>query len=121
MRTLSYPLLEAQLKDVDTLPSSPLRDFAADILVKDPVLASSSRYIQISLNGGNASACFLQSVFAAVGESLPNLVFHPLLKRKRLPGFLEEDARYPKESLACLSYLVFVHHQAADTFPCVFR
>lgn len=33
MRTLSYPLLEVQLKDEDTLPVSPLRNFAADILV----------------------------------------------------------------------------------------
>lgn len=33
MKTLSYPLLEVQLKDVDTLPVSPLRNFAAEILV----------------------------------------------------------------------------------------
>ncbi|XP_011614855.1 glomulin, FKBP associated protein a [Takifugu rubripes] len=92
MRTLSYPLLEAQLKDVDTLPVSPLREFAAEIL----------------------------SIFSAIGESLPKLVFQPIMKRKQVPGFLEEDVRYPKESLACLSHLVFVNHQAADTFPCVF-
>lgn len=73
------------------------------------------------INGGNTSAYFLQEIFGAIGESLPNLVFQPLLKRKRVPGFLEEDVRYPKESLACLSYLLFVHHQAADTFPCVFK
>lgn len=66
-------------------------------------------------------ACFLQNIFSAVGESLPKLVFQPILKRKHVPGFLEEDVLYPKESLACLSHLVFVHHQAADTFPCVFR
>uniref|UniRef100_H3CND1 Glomulin, FKBP associated protein a n=1 Tax=Tetraodon nigroviridis TaxID=99883 RepID=H3CND1_TETNG len=92
MRTLSYPLLEVQLKEVDALPVSPLRNFAAEIL----------------------------KIFSAIGESLPNLVFQPVLKRKRVPGFLEEDVRYPKESLACLSYLLFVHHQAADAFPCVF-
>lgn len=79
--------------------------------------AESVRYI----NGGITSACFLQKILGAIGEDLPNLAFQPLLKRKRVPGFLEEDVRYPKESLACLSYLLFVHHQAADTFPCVFR
>lgn len=73
------------------------------------------------MKGGNTSAYFLQKIFATIGESLPNLVFQPLLKRKRVPGFLEEDVCYPKESLACLSHLLFVHHQAADTFPCVFR
>lgn len=79
--------------------------------------AETARYI----NGRNTSACFLQKIFGAIGESLPNLVFQPLLKRKQVLGFLEEDVRYPKESLACLSCLLFVHHQAADTFPCVYR
>lgn len=77
--------------------------------------------VRCSINGGNTSACFLQKIFSAIGESLPSLVIRPLLKRKHVPGFLEEDVCYPKESLACLSYLLFVHHQAADTFPCVFR
>ncbi|KAK1878923.1 Glomulin [Dissostichus eleginoides] len=76
MKTLSHILLEAQLKDPDTLPESPLRDFATDIL--------------------------------------------PLLRRRQVPGFLEEEVRYPKESLACLAHLLFVHHLAADAFPSVF-
>lgn len=33
MKTLGYPLLEVQLKDPDTLPVSPLRNFATEILV----------------------------------------------------------------------------------------
>ncbi|KAK5918935.1 hypothetical protein CgunFtcFv8_022873 [Champsocephalus gunnari] len=57
---------------------------------------------------------------SAVGESLPSLVFQPLLRRRQVPGFLEEEVRYPKESLACLAYLLFVHHLAADAFPSVF-
>lgn len=65
--------------------------------------------------------CFVQDTLSAIGESLPSLVFQPLLKRKQVSGFLEEEVRYPKESLACLAHLVFVHHLAADTFPGVFR
>ncbi|KAM4728414.1 glomulin, FKBP associated protein a isoform 1-T2 [Anableps anableps] len=92
MKTLSQPLLDVQIRDPDVLPLSPLRAFAAEIL----------------------------DILGAVGESLPNLVFHPLLKKKEVPGFLEEKVRYPKNSLACLAHLVFVHHLAADTFPSVF-
>ncbi|XP_078479024.1 glomulin [Lampetra planeri] len=92
MRTLSHPLLEVQLKDPDTLPVSPLRNFATEIL----------------------------NSLSAIGESIPSLVHQPLSKRKDLPGFLEEEVRYPKDSLASLAHLVFVHHLAADTFPCVF-
>ncbi|KAM6919714.1 glomulin, FKBP associated protein a isoform 2-T3 [Lycodopsis pacificus] len=92
MKTLSHPLLELQLKDQDTLAVSPLRNFATEIL----------------------------NTLSALGESVPNLVFQPLLKRKQVPGFLEEEVRYPKESLASLAHLVFVHHLAADTFPSVF-
>uniref|UniRef100_A0A4W6FDJ1 Glomulin, FKBP associated protein a n=1 Tax=Lates calcarifer TaxID=8187 RepID=A0A4W6FDJ1_LATCA len=92
MKTLSHPLLEVQLKDPDTLAVSPLRDFATEIL----------------------------NTLSAIGESLSSLVYQPLLKRKQVPGFLEEEVRYPKESLASLAHLVFVHHLAADTFPSVF-
>ncbi|KAM4551435.1 glomulin, FKBP associated protein a isoform 1-T2 [Odontesthes bonariensis] len=92
MKTLSHLLLEVQLRDPDTLPLSPLRTFATEIL----------------------------STLSAIGESLSSLVFQPLLKRKQVPGFLEEEVRYPKKSLASLAHLVFVHHLAADTFPSVF-
>lgn len=33
MKTLSHPLLDVQIWDPDTLPLSPLRTFAAEILV----------------------------------------------------------------------------------------
>ncbi|TKS80073.1 Glomulin FK506-binding protein-associated protein [Collichthys lucidus] len=92
MKTLSHPLLEVQLKTPDTLAESPLRNFATEILI----------------------------ALSAIGESLPSLVYQPLLKRKQVPGFLEEEVRYPKESLASLAHLVFVHHLAADIFPSVF-
>ncbi|XP_038574287.1 glomulin-like [Micropterus salmoides] len=92
MKSLSRPLLEVQLKDPETLAVSPLRNFATDIL----------------------------NTLSSIGESLPSLVYQPLLKRKLVPGFLEEEVRYPKESLASLAHLVFVHHLAADTFPSIF-
>ncbi|XP_041805370.1 glomulin, FKBP associated protein a [Chelmon rostratus] len=92
MKTLSHPLLEVQVKDPDTLAVSPLRNFATEILTS----------------------------LSSIGESIPTLVYQPLLKRKQVPGFLEEEVRYPKESLASLAHLVFVHHLAADTFPSVF-
>ncbi|XP_061652718.1 glomulin, FKBP associated protein a [Phyllopteryx taeniolatus] len=94
MSSLNHPLLEVQLDGPDTLASPcPLRDFATEIL-----------------NNLNA-----------IGESTPGLVYQALSKRKKATGFLEEEVRYPKESLASLAHLVFVHHLAADTFPCVFN
>uniref|UniRef100_A0AAX7V0Y2 Glomulin, FKBP associated protein a n=1 Tax=Astatotilapia calliptera TaxID=8154 RepID=A0AAX7V0Y2_ASTCA len=92
MKSLSHPLLEVHLKEPDTLALSPLRTFATEIL----------------------------NILGSIGESLSSLVHQPLLKRKQVPGFLEEVVRYPKESLASLAHLVFVHHLAADTFPTVF-
>ncbi|XP_029930562.1 glomulin, FKBP associated protein a [Myripristis murdjan] len=92
MKTLCQPLLEVHLKDPDTLPVSPLRDFATEIL----------------------------SSLSAIGESLPSLVFLPLLRRREVPGFLEEEVRYPKESLSSLAHLLFVHHLAVDAFPAVY-
>lgn len=92
MQALSRLLLEVHLQDQDTLPESPLRDFASDIL---------------------RSLC-------AIGESVQGLVRQPLLKRRQLPGLLEEEVRYPKESLACVAHLLFVHHLAVDTLPFVF-
>ncbi|XP_077394184.1 glomulin, FKBP associated protein a [Festucalex cinctus] len=93
MSALSRPLLEIQLNDSDTLASSPLREFATEIL----------------------------NILNAIGESTPGLVYQPLSKRKKVAGFFEEEVRYPKESLASLAHLVFVHHLTADTFPCVFN
>lgn len=92
MKALNHPLLELQLKDPDTLVVSPLRDFATEIL----------------------------TTLMVIREPLPSLVFLPLLRRKQVPGFLEEEVRYPKDSLACLAHLVFVHHLAVDLYPCVF-
>lgn len=75
----------------------------------------------VSCNVNGEFVCFVQNTLSSIGESLPSLVYQPLLKRKLVPGFLEEEVRYPKESLASLAHLVFVHHLAADTFPSIFR
>uniref|UniRef100_A0A8C5CV76 Glomulin, FKBP associated protein a n=1 Tax=Gadus morhua TaxID=8049 RepID=A0A8C5CV76_GADMO len=92
MKSLSEPLLQVQLQDSDPLAVSPLREFALDVL----------------------------SSLTAIGESLPSLVSHPVLRKRRAEGFLEEEVRYPKESLASLAHLLFVHHVAIDTFPAVY-
>uniref|UniRef100_A0A8C7GR69 Glomulin, FKBP associated protein a n=1 Tax=Oncorhynchus kisutch TaxID=8019 RepID=A0A8C7GR69_ONCKI len=92
MKSLCEPLLEVQLKDPETLAESPLRNFATEIL----------------------------GILSDIGESLPDLLSHSLLRRREVPGFLEEEVCYPKESLACLAYLLFVQHIAMDTFPTVF-
>lgn len=92
MKSLSEPLLEVQLKDTDMLHKSPLRDFATEILI----------------------------ILSDIGESLPDLLSRNVLRRRKVPGFLEEEVRYPKESLACMSHLLFVDHIAVDIFPAVF-
>ncbi|XP_061098508.1 glomulin, FKBP associated protein a [Conger conger] len=93
MKCLNEPLVQAQLKnDPDVPENPPLRNFAVEIL----------------------------AILRRIGEHLPDLLFRQLLKKKEEPGFLEEDVRYPKDSLACLAYLVFVQHIAMETFPAVF-
>ncbi|KAI5608893.1 glomulin isoform X1 [Silurus asotus] len=93
MKSLREPLLDVQLKDPDTMETSPLRDFATDILV----------------------------TLSSIGESLLDLLSHNLLRKRDIPGLLEEEVRYPKESLASLAHLLFVHHIAVDLFPAVLR
>ncbi|XP_051556412.1 glomulin-like [Myxocyprinus asiaticus] len=91
MKSLSEPLLEVQLKDPDTFEKSPLRGFATEILI----------------------------ILSNIGESLPDLLSRNILKKREVPGFLEEEVRYPKESLACMSHLLFVDHITMDIFPAV--
>ncbi|KAL0966695.1 hypothetical protein UPYG_G00298550 [Umbra pygmaea] len=92
MKSLCEPLLEVHLKDLETLEESPLRNFATEIL----------------------------GILLGIGETLPDLLCHGLLSKREVPGFLEEEVCYPKESLASLAYLLFVHHIAMDHFPTVF-
>lgn len=131
MKCLKEPLLNAQLKEgMDSSESSPLRKFAIEILVRAPLSTLSYAEWPVALltevlvemlcPDRNVLRLCPQGVLCRIGESIPELLFHHLLKKKE-PGFLEEDARYPVESLACLAYLLFVHHMATDMFPAVFR
>lgn len=125
MKALNHPLLELQLKDPDTLVVSPLRDFATEILVFSHCSSQKkkkrSHFWYRCLLKSFLCVFHVQTTLMVIREPLPSLVFLPLLRRKQVPGFLEEEVRYPKDSLACLAHLVFVHHLAVDLYPCVFR
>ncbi|XP_042190879.1 glomulin, FKBP associated protein a [Callorhinchus milii] len=92
MKSLEYPLLRAHL---DPLPEETeenlLRTFADEILV------------------------FL----LALGESLPVLMVQSRKKQEETDP-LQEDIKYPMNSLACLAYLLFVQHIGIDHFPAVY-
>ncbi|XP_051868825.1 glomulin, FKBP associated protein a [Pristis pectinata] len=96
MKCLEYPLLTAQLQPLtEEIEDNSLRVFAAEIVV------------------------FL----VAIGESLPALMVHQLLKsRKKLQEIdpLQEDIKYPTNSLASLAYLLFVQQIGIDQFPAVY-
>lgn len=79
------------------------------------------QYYCLDVHDHNLSALCLQIILSSIGESLPDLLSRNVLKRREVPGFLEEEVRYPKESLACLSHLLFVDHIAVDIFPAVLR
>ncbi|KAG5286875.1 hypothetical protein AALO_G00019720 [Alosa alosa] len=91
MKTLKEPLLGVQFTDPDQLENSFLCEFSREILV----------------------------ILCGIGEPLPELLCHKLLKKRDVPGFLEEEVRYPRESLANIAYLLFVHHIGIETFPVV--
>ncbi|XP_062373336.1 glomulin, FKBP associated protein a isoform X2 [Sardina pilchardus] len=91
MKSLKEPLLGVQFTDPDQLAKSFLHEFSREILV----------------------------ILYGIGEPLPELLCHKLLKKRDVPGFLEEEVRYPKESLANIAYLLFVHHIGIETFPVV--
>lgn len=96
MKILEYPLLTAQLQPLTKgIEDNSLRAFAAEIVV----------------------------YLVAIGESLPVLMVHPLLQsRKKLQEIdaLQEDIKYPTNSLASLAYLLFVQHIGIAQFPAVY-
>uniref|UniRef100_A0A8C5QZT1 Glomulin, FKBP associated protein n=1 Tax=Leptobrachium leishanense TaxID=445787 RepID=A0A8C5QZT1_9ANUR len=64
----------------------------------------------------------IMSYLVLLGESLPNAFLKRVdviqnLESKETP---QEEEKYADESLACLSYLLFVHHIGIDDFPYVF-
>ncbi|XP_044157665.1 glomulin [Bufo gargarizans] len=92
---LKYPLLSAQL---NTLPEdegdNPFHVFAKEIM--DFLLSL----------GESLSRTFVQRVHSA--------------QTKDAEGSVPEKETYTPESLACLTYLLFVHHIGMDGFPFVF-
>ncbi|XP_028817072.1 glomulin, FKBP associated protein a [Denticeps clupeoides] len=91
MKSLRQPLLDVQLASPDTLDNSPLREFALEVV----------------------------AILSHIGESFTDLLSHNLLKKRGVSDFLEEEVRFPKDSLASLAYLLFVQHMAFENVPAV--
>ncbi|XP_072275986.1 glomulin [Pyxicephalus adspersus] len=92
---LKFPLLTAQLKlaedDVDEMPFCV---FAEGIM----------------------------SFLVSLGESLPKVLLQHIHKAESLENgdHVPEKETYTADAVACLSYLLFVHHIGMDAFPFVF-
>uniref|UniRef100_A0A8C0GJ52 Glomulin, FKBP associated protein n=1 Tax=Chelonoidis abingdonii TaxID=106734 RepID=A0A8C0GJ52_CHEAB len=95
LKSLKYPLLIAQLDQLhEDIEEDPLRHFAAEIL----------------------------GILLDIRELLPTLFSHRGSKNQNWdhPDFLDIDKKHSADSLACLSYLVFVQYFGIDCFPMVF-
>ncbi|XP_051481095.1 glomulin isoform X2 [Apus apus] len=94
MKSLKYPLLTAQLEQLEGIEEHPFRHFANEIV----------------------------DILWAVRELIPLMFLHR--KGKSLHWENQEFADIEREnsadSLACLSYLMFVQHFGIDRFPVVF-
>uniref|UniRef100_A0A8C4VTC8 Glomulin, FKBP associated protein n=1 Tax=Gopherus evgoodei TaxID=1825980 RepID=A0A8C4VTC8_9SAUR len=96
LKFLKYPLLIAQLDQLhEDIEEDPLRHFAAEILVRH---------------------------LLDIRELLPTLFSHRGSRNQNWdnPDFLDVDRKHCADSLACLSYLVFVQYFGIDCFPMVF-
>nr|XP_021148191.1 glomulin isoform X2 [Columba livia] len=94
MKSLKYPLLTAQLEQLEGIEEHPFRHFATEIV----------------------------DILWDIKELIP-LVF--LRHRDRSPHwenqeFAEMEQKNSADSLACLSYLIFVQHLGIACFPVVF-
>uniref|UniRef100_A0A674IUD0 Glomulin, FKBP associated protein n=1 Tax=Terrapene triunguis TaxID=2587831 RepID=A0A674IUD0_9SAUR len=95
LKFLKYPLLIAQLDQLqEDIEEDPLRHFAAEIL----------------------------GILLDIKELLPTLFSHRGNRNQNWdnPDFLDVDRKHSADSLACLSYLVFVQYFGIDCFPMVF-
>ncbi|KAH1166586.1 hypothetical protein KIL84_015758 [Mauremys mutica] len=95
LKSLKYPLLIAQLDQLhEDIEEDPLRHFAAEIL----------------------------GILLDIRELLPTLFSHRGSRNQSWdnPDFLDVDRKHSADSLACLSYLVFVQYFGIDCFPMVF-
>ncbi|KYO19612.1 glomulin isoform B [Alligator mississippiensis] len=93
LKSLKYPLLTAQLDQLEDIEEHPLRHFAAEIL----------------------------GILSDIGEFTPAVFSHGSHSQNwDNHEFLDIDRNDSVDSLACLSYLVFVQYIGIDCFPMIF-
>ncbi|OXB57918.1 hypothetical protein ASZ78_003904 [Callipepla squamata] len=94
MKSLKYPLLTAQLEQVEGIEEHPFRHFAAEII----------------------------DILLDMRELMPLVFLHHKSRRSHWENeeFEDIERKNSADSLACLSYLVFVQHFGINCFPVVF-
>ncbi|NXL26754.1 GLMN protein, partial [Glaucidium brasilianum] len=94
MKSLKYPLLTAQLEQLEGIEEHPFRHFAIEII----------------------------NILWDIRELIPLVFSHRKGKSPRWENqeFADIEQKNSADSLACLSYLMFVQHFGIDCFPMVF-
>ncbi|XP_042676044.1 glomulin isoform X1 [Centrocercus urophasianus] len=94
MKSLKYPLLTAQLEQLEGIEEHPFRHLAAEII----------------------------DILLDIGELMPLVFLHHKSRRSYWENqeFEDIERKNSADSLACLSYLVFVQHFGINCFPMVF-
>uniref|UniRef100_A0A8B9CFC4 Glomulin, FKBP associated protein n=1 Tax=Anser brachyrhynchus TaxID=132585 RepID=A0A8B9CFC4_9AVES len=94
MKSLKYPLLTAQLEQLEGIEEQPFRHFATEII----------------------------DILQDIRELMPLVFLHHKGKRSYWENqeFEDIERKNSADSLACLSYLMFVQHFGINCFPMVF-
>ncbi|NXD78240.1 GLMN protein, partial [Halcyon senegalensis] len=94
MKSLKYPLLTAQLEQLEGIEQHPFRHFAAEII----------------------------DILWDIRELIPLVFLHHKSKSPHWENeeFADIERKNSADSLACLSYLIFVQHFGINCFPVVF-
>ncbi|KAM6128727.1 LOW QUALITY PROTEIN: glomulin [Phoenicopterus ruber ruber] len=94
MKSLKYPLLTAQLEQLEGIEEHPFRHFATEII----------------------------GILWDIRELIPLVFLHRKGKSPHWENqeFVDIERKNSADSLACLSYLMFVQHFGIDCFPMVF-
>ncbi|XP_064284333.1 glomulin isoform X2 [Passer domesticus] len=94
MQSLKYPLLTAQLEQLEGIEDHPFRRFATEII----------------------------DILWNTGELIPLVFVHHKGKSPHWENqeFADIERKNSADSLACLSYLMFVQHFGVESFPVVF-
>ncbi|NXV49037.1 GLMN protein, partial [Uria aalge] len=94
MKSLKYPLLTAQLEQLEGIEEHPFCHFATEII----------------------------DILWNIGELIPLVFLHHKGKSPHWENqeFADIEQKNSADSLACLSYLMFVQHFGIDCFPVVF-